>query len=119
LNEPSSVVPLARDFEKLRAKLDPSSSTSTTAKQHHHHHDNGKEDDSLFKPLVNQEVELRLRNGQSLTGVLRKATRFELLIETSPSQERLILMKHAVDLVVLKNSAEREKVERLIGEMPR
>lgn len=118
----NEVVPLSKDFDALKKRLE-GKQGEPSPKGDNRKHDQGKEgrrfrervDDSLITPLANQEVEVHLRNGQSLTGVLRKASRFELYFETPT--ERLILMKHAVDLIIVATT-QKSKVERLITEIP-
>ena len=109
----NEVVPLSKDFDKLKAQLTNPSKGQPSDQPEGKHHDrdrdrdhDGREDDSLIKPLVNQEVKVLLRNGQSFTGTLRKVARFELYVETTEA-ERLIVPKHSIDLIEVREETAR------------
>jgi sRNA-binding regulator protein Hfq len=77
--------PLAEKFDKLKSKLEKK--------------EEKKKEKDLLAGLINTEITLYLRNGQSLKGILRKVTRYEILVDTLEGPFPLVVMKHAIDLV--------------------
>jgi len=75
--------PLAEKFDKLKSKLEQK--------------EEKKKEKDLLSGLVNTQVTLYLRNGQSVKGILRKVARYEILIDTLEGP--LIVMKHSVDII--------------------
>jgi hypothetical protein len=74
--------PLAEQFDKLKSKLEDNKP---------------KGPKELWSGLINAEITLYLRNGQSLKGILRKVAPYEILLETLEGP--LIVMKHSVDII--------------------
>jgi sRNA-binding regulator protein Hfq len=74
--------PLAERYDKLKNKLEKKEE---------------KKEKDLLSGLVNTQITVYLRNGQSVTGVLRKVARYEILIDTLEGPFPLVVMKHAID----------------------
>lgn len=95
--------PLAPQYEKLKNKLE-------------NKKNEGQRD--LLQGLVNTEIAVFLRNGQSLRGILRKVSRYEILVESFEGP--LIIPKHAIDFVKpgeAPATPSNARVERLLEEM--
>jgi sRNA-binding regulator protein Hfq len=75
--------PLAEKFDKLKSKLEK---------------EEKKKEKDLLSGLINTQITVCLRNGQSLTGILRKVTRYEILVDTQEAFP-VIIMKHSIDMV--------------------
>jgi sRNA-binding regulator protein Hfq len=76
--------PLAEQYDKLKNRLEKK--------------EEKKKEKDLLTGLINTQITVCLRNGQSLTGILRKVTRYEILLDNQEAFP-VIIMKHAVDLV--------------------
>lgn len=86
--------PLSRDFNSLKAQLE----GKQPAKQQ-------RPPRELLPSWTGRQVQLKLRDGTLITGLLQSVSAYEILVQTEGG-EHVLLMKHAVDAIKEVNNEE-------------
>jgi hypothetical protein len=88
--EPEPVVPLVKDYEKLKAKLNrPPRAKEET-----------KPERGMLHGFIGRHVVLHMRNDLAISCEIRGESRYELLIRAVDEMDAIVL-KHAIDFIEL------------------